>query len=253
VSALLARGRPEEAEPFIAAQLRKVPDSQVWLAFEATAARALGRDRYYELYDYDNLVQVFDLEAPPGWSSLTELHDAVRAQLNERHRLQRRPLDQSLRNGTQTTRSLLADPDPVIRALLDSFAGPIEEYRNRLRVAAAHPLARVREGTSELVGAWSVRLLRDGYHVNHVHPEGAISSAYYVSVPAETEDPVMRSGWLKLGEPRYPVPGITPERFIQPRPGRLVLFPSYMWHGTTAIRGDDPRVCIAFDSQIVRR
>jgi hypothetical protein len=27
----------------------------------------------------------------------------------------------------------------------------------------------------------------------------------------------------------------------------LVLFPSYMWHGTTAIQGDDPRLTIAFD------
>ena len=30
--------------------------------------------------------------------------------------------------------------------------------------------------------------------------------------------------------------------------GRLVLFPSYMWHGTTPITGDAPRLTIAFDA-----
>ena len=69
----------------------------------------------------------------------------------------------------------------------------------------------------------------------------------YVDVPDEIKDTTTKSGWIKFGEPRYPVPGLQPERFIQPRPGRLVLFPSYMWHGTNAIFGDDPRLAIAFD------
>jgi hypothetical protein len=34
---------------------------------------------------------------------------------------------------------------------------------------------------------------------------------------------------------------------VQPRPGRLVLFPSYMWHGTMPIEGEAPRMTIAFD------
>ena len=36
-------------------------------------------------------------------------------------------------------------------------------------------------------------------------------------------------------------------RAIQPRPGRLVLFPSYMWHGTVPFRDTQPRTTIAFD------
>jgi hypothetical protein len=34
---------------------------------------------------------------------------------------------------------------------------------------------------------------------------------------------------------------------LEPRPGRLVLFPSYLWHGTTAIHEAEPRLTIAFD------
>jgi Flp pilus assembly protein TadD len=252
-SVLLARGCPEDAMRFISAQLGKSPNSQTWLAFEAVAARALGLDRYRALYDYEGLVQVFELPAPAGWSSLSEFHRVLSLALNDRHRLQNHPLDQSLRNGTQTTRSLVTDPDPTIQALLGSFVAAIEEYRGRIRPEPGHPLASVRGGKIELAGAWSVRLRRDGFHVNHVHPDGVISSAYYVDVPAETRDPIAKSGWLKLGEPRYPVPGITPERFIQPRPGRLVLFPSYMWHGTNAIHGEEARACVAFDVRMVNR
>jgi hypothetical protein len=41
---------------------------------------------------------------------------------------------------------------------------------------------------------------------------------------------------------------MTAEHFVQPRPGRLVLFPSYMWHGTNPIVGDEIRLSVAFDA-----
>jgi hypothetical protein len=56
------------------------------------------------------------------------------------------------------------------------------------------------------------------------------------------------SGWLKFGEPRYPVPNAGAEGVVQPRAGRLVLFPSYMWHGTNPIHGSEPRTSVAFDA-----
>ena len=98
-----------------------------------------------------------------------------------------------------------------------------------------------------MTGCWSVRLGKEGYHVNHVHPEGWISSAYYAEVPPEVEDTETKSGWIKFGEPRFFVPNATPGKTVQPTAGTLVLFPSYMWHGTTPIRGSDPRMTIAFD------
>jgi Flp pilus assembly protein TadD len=252
VTILLARGAAEDASPFIAAQRNRLPDSQAWLALEATAARVLGKDRYGELYDYGHLVRVFDLETPRGWSSMAELNRALAATLGDRHRFSTQPLDQTLRNGTQTLRSLLTDPDPAVQAILKAFAAPIEEYRRTLGTAPDHPLSRANVGASKFTGAWSVRLHRNGYHVNHYHPEGMLSSAYYVEVPPETRDTELRSGWIKFGEPRYPVPGLTPAHFVQPRPGRLVLFPSYMWHGTNAIHGSDARLCIAFDVRPAR-
>ena len=81
--------------------------------------------------------------------------------------------------------------------------------------------------------------------MNHTHPAGWISSAYYVSLP-----PVMsadsQEGWIKFGEPRWPVPGCGIERVTQPLEGRLVLFPSYMWHGTIPFSSGE-RLTAPFD------
>ena len=247
VSVLLSRGRAADAMPFIKTHRGLTPDSQAWVAYEATAARLLNHELYPHLYDYERLVRIFDVEAPPGWSSMQELNAALVKILGDRHRLHSHPLDQSLRNGTQSSRSLLAESDPAIKAILAAFEDPIQEYRRLIGTDTAHPLSARNAGRSSFTGAWSVRLRRLGYHVNHIHPDGWLSSAYYVDVPPEAADPNARSGWIKFGEPRYEVPGAGAERFIQPRPGRLVLFPSYMGHGTTAIQGDAPRLSIAFD------
>ena len=248
VSILLSSGTADEAWPIIEREQGRAPLNQGWLAYRATAARLLGNPEYAQLYDYDAFVRPYDLEPPAGWSSIEAFHADLIPALEARHRFETHPLDQSLRGGTQTARSLLADPDPVIQSFIRALAAPIAAYRATMGLDPAHPLRSRNRGDTRLVGCWSVRLRRGGYHVNHVHPEGWISSAYYVSVPPEVSDTSLRSGWIKFGEPRFPVPGATAERFVQPRPGRLVLFPSYMWHGTTPITGDTPRMTIAFDA-----
>ena len=45
----------------------------------------------------------------------------------------------------------------------------------------AHPLFRRRSREFQYAGAWSTKLNDCGFHTNHFHPEGWISSAYYVS------------------------------------------------------------------------
>jgi len=248
VTVLLARGRPEEALPFILGKRAQEPVAQNWIAHEALAARLMGRPRYRELFDYQRLVRRYRLEPPAGWSSMEELNAALLEVLEARHVFATHPLEQSLREGSQTTRNLIADPDPVIQAVLRSFENPVRHYVAEIGTHPAHPFTQRNLGAVRIAEAWSVRLRRDGFHVNHVHPKGWISSAYYVSVPDEVKDEQLRSGWLKFGEPRYPVPAATPDFMVQPEAGTLVLFPSYFWHGTTAIHGETPRTTIAFDA-----
>jgi Flp pilus assembly protein TadD len=244
----LSQGRPDAALQQVGPMRQREPLDQSWIAYEATAERMLGRPRYRDLYDYDRVVQVYDLEPPPGWASMAQFNADLLGALARRHRITAHPLDQSLRHGSQTLRNLLAEQEPVIRAALAAFERPIADYLARLGTSASHPLQARNAGGAALVGAWSVQLRREGFHVNHLHPEGWISSAYYVDVPDEVADAIAKPGWLKLGEPRFPVPGATPERYIQPRAGRLVLFPSYMWHGTNPFHAGATRTSIAFDA-----
>lgn len=244
---LLSLGRAGEALPLIRATRARAPLAQEPIALEAVAARALGDPAYPALYDYERFVRPYDLQPPAGFASMDEFNSELLEILNARHRLQARPLDQSLRFGTQTTSSLLRDPDPRIRAFFEMLVAPIADYRAALESDPGHPLLARNQGTVGFAGCWSVRLGCGGYHVNHIHPQGWLSSAYYVHTPADVDDVAAQSGWIKFGEPFFPAPGVLPERIIQPRPGRLVLFPSYMWHGTTPITTDEPRVTIAFD------
>lgn len=247
IDALTCLGRADEAMPIIEMARRRNPLNQWYVAMEATVARLLGDPRYEELYDYDAFVRSYNLTPPDGWSSIEAFHIDLISVLKERHQFQSEPLDQSLRHGTQTARGLLGDPNPVIRSFLRAIREPLAEYRKDIGFDPDHPLRSRNNGDSELTGCWSVRLRRGGYHVNHVHSEGWISSAYYVELPPEVSDEAVKSGWIKFGEPRFEVPGAEPEKLVQPSIGRLVLFPSYMWHGTTPITGDDPRMTIAFD------
>lgn len=250
VDALLSLGRADEAMPLIREARARQPLYQWHIACQAIAARLLDDPLYEYLYDYDRLIRAFELPVPAGWSNAEEFNNALAEVLKSRHKFRTAPLDQSLRHGTQTPISLLADPDPAVAGYREAVLQVVEQYRAEIGRDPGHPLTSRNQGQPRLQGAWSVRLNKGGYHVNHVHPEGWISSAYYVQVPPEVADTEARSGWIKFGEPRYPVPGAKAERVVQPRAGLLVLFPSYMWHGTTPILGDEPRMTAPFDVTI---
>ena len=248
VVAALCAGAPADALPFVEKFRARRPRDQRWIAYRIDIARLRAEQEYASWFDAARVITVIDLPPPAGFASIGDFHSSLVPVLQARHRQQNHPLDQSLRHGTQTSRNLLVKPGPEISSLLQSFQQAIADVQARLGRDAAHPFEARNLSPAVLLGCWSVRLRRQGFHVNHIHPEGWLSSAYYASVPAEVDDSTRRSGWLKFGEPRFPVPQLTPFLEVQPMPGRLVLFPSYLWHGTNALRDDAPRLSVAFDA-----
>ena len=110
-------------------------------------------------------------------------------------------------------------------------------------------MRRRNTGDYGISGMWSVRLRSNGFHVDHYHPQGWISSACYLRLPPAVQDRG-GEGWIRFGKPAFPTtPPLGPEYFLKPEPGLLVLFPSYMWHGTVPFTGapGDTRLTIAFD------
>ncbi|MFZ2029584.1 MAG: putative 2OG-Fe(II) oxygenase [Vitreimonas sp.] len=228
---LLRLGRGDEALKTIVAARTLEPLNQEWICYETMALRQLGDPRYHELCDYDYMVQPYELPVPAGYQTITAFNEALAASLNQFHVLATHPLDQSLRHGSQTTRSLLHLNDPVVQAYFKALDEPIRAYMDLMQ-KPDHPWSGRKTGAYKLAGAWSVKLKANGYHINHLHPQGWISSAYYVSLPKAVTEAPGQQGWIKFGEPRWPTPGCTVEKTIQPKEGLLVLFPSYMWHGT---------------------
>ncbi|MBE7203163.1 MAG: 2OG-Fe(II) oxygenase family protein, partial [Parafilimonas terrae] len=130
-------------------------------------------------------------------------------------------------------------------ALFAAFDAPIRAHIAALG-AGNDPVRRRATGSYRIAGAWSVRLMPGGFHTDHVHPAGWLSSAFYVALPGAVATPPQ--GWLAFGRPGVPtMPALAPFRRVRPEPGMLALFPSYLWHGTEPFAGDAPRLTVAFD------
>jgi tetratricopeptide (TPR) repeat protein len=250
--ALLAAGRADEAAAAAEEIVRRSPMALQALAYLATARRLTGDGRYLELYDYDAFVKPWTIDTPDGWPSLESFLSDLAETLYGRHRLKTHPLDQSLRQGSQISQ-LMASNDPVIRAFFKAVDRPIRAHLAALG-SGKDPLRARNAGGYRFQGAWSVRLRAGGgRHVDHIHPEGWLSSACYIDLPKAVSGEG-RQGWIKFGAPGTPtLPKLEPEHFVKPEPGRIVLFPSYMWHGTMPFEGDDNRLTIAFDLVPTRR
>ena len=246
--ALLACEKPDEALRQVKAGTALTPYNQRALAYLGLCWRMLGDERDAMLNDYGNMVQVYDVPVPAGYSSVEEFNDRLRAILDTLHIGKRHPADQTLRGGSQTSGNLFERNDEEVVALMASLGPCIENYIGAFPDNKEHPLMMRRTGRYGFSASWSVRLARCGYHTMHTHPLGWISSAYYVDVPEEISDSDEYGGGLKFGEPDIDIGEAgNARRQIQPVAGRLALFPSYMWHGTVPFESDDPRLTVAFD------
>jgi len=246
-NASLATGHAREALVIAEALHDSDPIDGRALAMKADALRMLDDSRYRELLDYQHLVRAESIDVPPGWTDLdTYLAELVR-DLGRAHTLRAHPVGNSLREGSQIQLAPQNSSFASIRAFPQAIDGPIRRYIRAIG-DGNDPMRKRNSGGYRISGIWSVRLRPTGFHVNHYHPEGWISSACYLHLPHAGERG--GEGWLKFGEPAFPTrPALEPEYFVRPRPGLLALFPSYMWHGTVPFAGapEDRRLTIAFD------
>ncbi|MBS0384923.1 MAG: tetratricopeptide repeat protein [Proteobacteria bacterium] len=244
LSTLLRARQPDEALSIVRTLRADDPHEQYLIACEAMALRMLGDSGYRKIYDYERFVRSYEIPAPRGFFTPENFHASLADVLRLQHQVNAHPLDQSIVNGTQTGRSLLTLDEPNLRVFLGAVDAAVRDYCSRLEIG--DPVGRRLSDRSRFANLWSVRIKDKGYMANHVHDRGWISSAYYVAFTPSEKQRDARAGWLKLGEPNRPPPGCDAEAFVEPKEGRLVLFPSYMWHGTIPFEGDE-RLSLSFD------
>lgn len=234
----LRGGRIEQASTLIDTGIGGPNAADIW-PYAETAWRIAGDPRLDWLTSGPNLVSVIDLSkelaAIPG---LTDL-------LRSLHTVSGRYLNQSVRGGTQTDGPLFSRIEPEIRALRAIIVRAVERHVARFGSSPdSHPQKMAGARRIRFSGSWSVRLVDGGFHSVHVHPRGCISSALYFSLPEGLSED---EGSLTLGEPP-PELGLDldPTRLVPPKVGQLVLFPSWMWHGTRPFPKGE-RLTVAFD------
>ena len=235
----LRTGRVDRAEKRAHGLLGGPAARAAW-PYMGTIWRLLGDPRAAWLDGDPSFVRHFDLPL-----SHTEL-DQLATLLRRLHLSTHAPPEQSLRGGTQTQGHLFLRTEPQLLAIRAHIVDAVRAYVDALPAhVEGHPLLGTLRGAVHFEGAWSVRLGAQGFHVVHTHPVGWISSALYVALPDDLG--AAPAGWLELGAPPPDLRlDLAPYLRIEPKPGRLALFPSTMWHGTVPF-DDGERLTIAFD------
>jgi tetratricopeptide (TPR) repeat protein len=224
------------------------PLASLFWPYLSLAWRLMGDARATWLDGKSVPVGQFDLGLSP--SDLAELTKCLRGL----HTARAPFLEQSVHGGTQTSGQLFFCPIPIIQKVREQIAIAVQGYVDQLGAADAdHPLlGPPRDNPVLFEGSWSVLLKGGGHHSTHTHPKGWISSALYVDVPPADQIGTPPSGWISFGEgPPELGLDLQPYQQVKPEPGKLVLFPSTLWHRTMPFDAGE-RLTIAFDVKVPR-
>ena len=92
---------------------------------------------------------------------------------------------------------------------------------------------------------WANLLKSGGHHSGHIHPHSLISGTFYVEVPSG-------SGAIRFEDPRLPLMMAAPPRpdtfvTVDPRPGLLLMWESWLRHEVLPGTGRGERLSISFN------
>lgn len=242
---LIKTAKLPQAEQLLQTTLADNAHDQEALGYLASCWKLQRNPNYQWLCDYAKFAQEHSIFGG-------EIDRAFLAELAKHlltlHQFKHAPFDQTLRHGSQTFGSLFASTNPLVHKLKQRIQEILQDYIASLPDDKEHPLLMRKARRLRFNGSWSVLLRNQGYHVNHTHREGWISSALYISLPDEMESNYP-SGCLQLGQSNLglPVEQDVAEKIIVPAVGKLALFPSYMWHGTIPFESAQNRLTVAFD------
>ncbi len=224
-------------EPLVA-----TPSAGLFWPYLSLVWRVLGDDRHQWLDNSERFINHSDIGLSP--SELDELADVLRSL----HTMERPYIEQTVRGGTQTDRSILLRHEPILQRTRARWLEAIREHIASLpEPESGHPFLGIAREPLLIGGSWSVRLSPQGHNVPHTHPIGWLSSSLYLAIPDEAERGPAPAGHIAFGIPPQELGLDLPAyQTIAPKPGMIATFPSNMWHSVIPFaRGE--RLMIALD------
>ena len=96
--------------------------------------------------------------------------------------------------------------------------------------------------------SWYVKMQSGGHLDSHIHEDGWISGAVYLSIPSQEKPSTAGAIELSTDGDDYPrIHDNFPKKTILPEVGDVIFFPSSVFHRTIPFQSEEERVCIAFD------
>lgn len=169
------------------------------------------------------------------------LQDIAQADIAERKQAR-------LTNGKQSAGNLFKRPEASFRALAELVKREFSHYRTQFKEADCALISHFPDQL-EFTSSWYVKMQQGGHLNAHIHEIGWLSGAVYLAMP-DTKNP--EEGAFEYGThgDQYPQTHTDfPTRFIKPKVGDIVLFPSSLFHRTIPFHANAERICIAFDLQ----
>ena len=134
-------------------------------------------------------------------------------------------------------------------ASLDDLPTRDPAFAELAKLLTRHAAAFARElgwdRKPKLDSLWANLLKSGGQHSGHIHPHSIISGTFYVEVPPN-------SGAIRFEDPRLPLMMAAPPRpgtfvTVEPRPGLLLMWESWLRHEVLPGTGRGERLSISFN------
>jgi len=243
-------GRWHEGEEVVNRALAIEPGHTYLLSIKALVDLELGHfESVRQLFDFDGLIEMVDFGKPEGLEDMKAFNDALCEHALNHHSIVYEPRGKATLKGYQTS-DLTEDEDKGPVALLVTLIEQaVRNYQETHGLDAAHTFLAQRPDRWSIY-LWATVLESQGHQAAHFHPSGWLSGVYYARVPDviasgdENED-----GWIEFGRmEKYTKAKAEPVvRTYQPKEGRAVFFPSYLYHLTKPFESDEKRISFAFD------
>jgi uncharacterized protein (TIGR02466 family) len=203
-----------------------------------------------------DILQIFPTELQQIDWEASKLNVELESELWKKRALDPEGVYRSNAGGTWHSKDdVLSTTGKAGEKLADLFHSAFTQYAGRF--------ATYKGELTIKLSAWAMMYSDRGYATVHTHPNCHFSSVYYVDAGAPAEDIVMATGvrikpgtiefvdTRAVGSVKSPGMNFQPGARIEPKNGRMLVFPNWLPHCVHPVVGDHTRIAISCNCTIL--